>query len=59
MKAEILSELPKAGVVTFVVDVTDSQAVKAAIEGTVKAFGKLDIAIGNAGKADPWNERTC
>ena len=57
VKAEIRSELPKAGVVTFVVDVTDSQAIKAAIEGTVKVFGRLDIAIGNAGKTDPWNER--
>ncbi|KAJ7081462.1 NAD-P-binding protein [Mycena crocata] len=56
VKTKILAQVPKAPVEVFVADVMDTQAVKAAVEGTVKAFGKLDIAVANAGKADPWKK---
>ncbi|KAJ6543959.1 NAD-P-binding protein [Mycena capillaripes] len=56
VKSKILAHMPQAHVEVFVADVIDTQAVKAAVEGTVKAFGKLDIVIANAGKADPWKK---
>lgn len=57
VKAVINKELPKTKVATFTADVTDTKAVKAAIDGTIKEFGRVDIAVANAGKADPWNKR--
>ncbi|KAJ7664689.1 NAD-P-binding protein [Mycena rosella] len=56
IRTRIRSQAPNALVEIFVADVIDTQAVKAAVEGTVKAFGKLDIAVANAGKADPWKK---
>lgn len=57
VKKVISKELPNTKVATFTADVCDTQAVKAAIDGTVKQFGRIDVAIANAGKADPWNKR--
>lgn len=57
VKTRILAQTPNAPIAIFVADVVDTQAVKAAVDGTVKTFGKLDIAVANAGKADPWNKR--
>ncbi|KAJ7214930.1 NAD-P-binding protein [Mycena pura] len=57
VKAKILAEVPNAPIEIFVADVVDTQGVKAAVSGTVAAFGRLDIAIENAGKADPWKKR--
>ncbi|KAJ7451200.1 NAD-P-binding protein [Mycena galericulata] len=56
VKAKILADVPNAPIEIFVADVVDTQAVKAAVAGTVAAFGRLDIAIENAGKADPWKK---
>ncbi|KAJ7749027.1 NAD-P-binding protein [Mycena maculata] len=56
VKTKILSQAPGARIEIFIADVVDTQAVKAAVEGTVKAFGRLDISVANAGKADPWNK---
>jgi NAD(P)-dependent dehydrogenase (short-subunit alcohol dehydrogenase family) len=56
-RTRILAYTSDAQIQVFVADVVDTQAVKAAVEGTVKAFGRLDIAIANAGKADPWKKR--
>lgn len=56
-KGHILEAAPKAQIVTFVADVVDTQAIKAAVDGTVKTFGKIDIVVANAGKADPWKKR--
>ncbi|KAF5343055.1 hypothetical protein D9758_011131 [Tetrapyrgos nigripes] len=55
-KESILSQAPKTQIVTFAVDVTDTQGVKNAIDGTAKHFGKIDIIVANAGKADPWKK---
>ncbi|KAJ7179651.1 NAD-P-binding protein [Mycena filopes] len=56
VKAKILAERPEARVEIFVADVVDTRAVKAAVEGTIAAFGRLDVVIANAGKADPWKK---
>lgn len=56
-KAHILEAVPKAQIITFVADVVDTQAIKAAVDGTVKTFSKIDIVVANAGKADPWKKR--
>ncbi|MDQ6988578.1 MAG: 3-oxoacyl-ACP reductase FabG [Mariprofundaceae bacterium] len=54
-----------AEVEAHVVDVTDSAAVKAFVQGVAKHFGRLDVLVNNAGitkdglamrmKADDWN----
>ncbi|KAJ6567415.1 NAD-P-binding protein [Mycena vulgaris] len=55
-KTRILVQAPNAPIEIFVADVVDTQSVKAAVQSTVEVYGKLDIAIANAGKADPWNK---
>lgn len=57
VKKDILAAAPHASIATFMADVVDTQAVKAAVAGTIAAFGRLDVAIENAGKADPWKKR--
>jgi NAD(P)-dependent dehydrogenase (short-subunit alcohol dehydrogenase family) len=39
-------------VVTLALDVTDSDAAKAAVEAAIDSFGSLDIVVNNAGFAD-------
>jgi NADP-dependent 3-hydroxy acid dehydrogenase YdfG len=56
-KESILSQVPKTQIITFAADVCDSQAIKKAIDETAKHFGKIDIIVANAGKADPWKKR--
>ncbi|KAJ7499458.1 NAD-P-binding protein [Mycena latifolia] len=56
VKTRILAQAPTAPIEIFVADVVDTQAVNAAVEGTVRAFGRLDIVVANAGKADPWKK---
>ena len=47
--AEELSERCKARVIGFRGDAANRADVKAAVDGTMKAFGSLDIALNNAG----------
>ncbi|TFK67274.1 NAD-P-binding protein [Pluteus cervinus] len=55
-KTTILAAAPDAKVTTYVVDVTNTNIVKSFVESVVAAFGKLDIVISNAAKADPWQK---
>ncbi|KAF7330899.1 NAD-P-binding protein [Mycena venus] len=55
-KSRILSKKLDAQVEVFIADVVDTQAVKATVEETVSAFGRLDVVVANAGKADPWKK---
>ncbi|KZV78832.1 NAD(P)-binding protein [Exidia glandulosa HHB12029] len=48
-KKEVLKAAPEAKVESYVVDVKDTAQVQAAIDGAVKAFGRLDAVIANAG----------
>lgn len=42
----------EARVEALVADVTDAQAVEAAVAATLKAFGRIDFAVANAGQAE-------
>lgn len=42
----------------FVADVCDVKEVEGAVRGAVGKFGKLDIVVANAGKADLYDRRT-
>ncbi|KAJ7741379.1 NAD-P-binding protein [Mycena metata] len=55
VKSHILSETPSAQVITFAADVVDTRAMEAAVGAALVAFGKLDIVIASAGKADRWD----
>ncbi|TFK61126.1 NAD-P-binding protein [Pluteus cervinus] len=56
-KATILAaSVPNSKVITSIVDVTDTKAVKSLVEFVVSTFGRLDIVVANAGKADPWRK---
>ncbi|THV00610.1 NAD-P-binding protein [Dendrothele bispora CBS 962.96] len=37
-------------------DVTETNAIEHLLNATISKFGKLDIVIANAGKADPWDK---
>ncbi len=49
--AAIEAARPGAKTVVFAADVTDAEAVDALVAATVKEFGRLDIAVANAGQA--------
>ncbi len=53
---ETMHELTKLGVKSLFVpiDVADVASVKAAIDTTVKRFGRLDVALNNAGIGGPY-----
>jgi 3-oxoacyl-[acyl-carrier protein] reductase len=53
--ASVVKEIEEAGgkAIAIQADATDAAAVKAAIEKTVGAFGRLDILVNNAGTAIP------
>ncbi len=53
--ASVVKEVEGAGgkAIAIQADATDAQAVKAAVEKTVAAFGGLDILVNNAGTAIP------
>jgi len=38
-----------SGIQVFKLDVTQTESVKAAVENTIKAFGKIDVVVNNAG----------
>ncbi|EIM83298.1 NAD-P-binding protein [Stereum hirsutum FP-91666 SS1] len=56
VKKEILTELPKAQILTVKADVVVPEEVKAAVDTAVAKFGKLDIVIANAGMANSWTQ---
>ncbi|KAF5372493.1 hypothetical protein D9758_005179 [Tetrapyrgos nigripes] len=56
VKESILSKAPKAEIITFVLDVCDTQAMKNAIDGTAKHFGRIDIVVANAGRAEIYTK---
>ena len=53
--AKVVKEIETAGgkAIAIRADATDAEAVNAAVEQTVKTFGKLDILVNNAGTAIP------
>ncbi|KZS87416.1 NAD-P-binding protein [Sistotremastrum niveocremeum HHB9708] len=54
VQEKIVKEVPGARVEIFTADVCESKQVKDAVEGTAEKFGRLDIVVANAGRADPW-----
>jgi NADP-dependent 3-hydroxy acid dehydrogenase YdfG len=57
VKDLIQKEIPTVKAMVLVADVIDPDAVKAAVDNTIKEFGRIDIAIANAGKMNAWNKR--
>ena len=53
--AKVVKEIESAGgkAIAIQADATDAKAVNAAVEQTVKTFGRLDILVNNAGTAIP------
>ncbi|KAA1467251.1 NAD-P-binding protein [Dentipellis sp. KUC8613] len=56
VKAEILRQVPAAEVLTVPTDVVEVAQVEAAVKAGIERFGKLDVVIANAGKADSFNQ---
>ena len=50
---EIKDTFQRADLIPFVCDVTDDNALKAAVQAAVQAFGGLDIVVSNAGTFPP------
>ena len=53
VKTQILEEKPNAEVLTFALDVTDTQAAAKAVSSTVERFGRIDVVVANAGVGLP------
>src|SRR5580704_19591353 len=53
--ASVVKEIESAGgkAIAIKADAADAEAVKAAVDTTVKTFGRLDILVNNAGTAIP------
>jgi NAD(P)-dependent dehydrogenase (short-subunit alcohol dehydrogenase family) len=59
VKQQILELVPHAKVELLVADVTNGKAMKVAVQAAAAAFGKLDIVIANAGRAESFRECEC
>ncbi|KAI0055565.1 NAD-P-binding protein [Artomyces pyxidatus] len=57
VKAGIEADVPGTQVLTFALDVRDTAQVEAAVAGTVKHFGRLDVLVANAGVMQPFGTR--
>ena len=57
VKTGILKEVPQAKILTFPVDVTNTQAIAQAIQTTVDQLGQLDILVANAGQVRTVEKR--
>ena len=59
VKSNIQQET-NADVLTFALDVKDTQAAAKAVQDTVKRFGRIDIVVANAGVSpSPDGTRRC
>ncbi|KZS87417.1 NAD-P-binding protein [Sistotremastrum niveocremeum HHB9708] len=56
VREAILKLVPGAQLATLVADVTSVKEVQTAVDDAVRKFGKLDIVVANAGKAEPMDE---
>ncbi|KAF5372487.1 hypothetical protein D9758_005171 [Tetrapyrgos nigripes] len=57
VKGSILSQAsPKLEIITFVVDVCDTQVMKDAIEQTAQHYGRIDIVVANAGRCEVYTK---
>ena len=56
-KAQILAAAPDAQMLTFPVDVKDSEEAARAVTSTVEHFGRLDVLVANAGRTAPLGTR--
>ncbi|KZS87420.1 NAD-P-binding protein [Sistotremastrum niveocremeum HHB9708] len=56
VRETILKEVPGAVVETLIADVTKTTDVKNVVDEAISKFGRLDIVVANAGKADPWDK---
>ena len=57
-KSEIIKELPNARVELVAGDISQPDVPKVAVETAVKVFGRVDVAIANAGTGTPPLYRT-
>ncbi|KAF5372559.1 hypothetical protein D9758_005180 [Tetrapyrgos nigripes] len=55
-KKSILSQAPRCQIITFAVDVCESQAMKKAIDEIATHFGKIDIVVAAAGRAEVYTK---
>ncbi|KZT38535.1 NAD(P)-binding protein [Sistotremastrum suecicum HHB10207 ss-3] len=54
VREEILKEVPGARIESFVGDVTSIEDIKGVVERAVEVFGRIDVVVANAGKANEW-----
>ncbi|MBB4661340.1 SDR family NAD(P)-dependent oxidoreductase [Conexibacter arvalis] len=53
---DVAGATPPDGWVAHAADVTDEQALRAAVAACVERFGRLDVVVANAGVVPPWRE---
>ncbi|KZV70500.1 NAD-P-binding protein [Peniophora sp. CONT] len=55
VKKQIQEKEPDADILTFAIDVKDTQAASKAVQDTVDRFGRIDVVVANAGTASPFD----